>query len=56
LGNRAVFGHWAQDAPDLSSGADGRRDRPRVVKAFLDRLSGLVLVGLGVRLAFERRP
>jgi RhtB (resistance to homoserine/threonine) family protein len=29
--------------------------RPRV-KAFLDRLSGLVLVGLGVRLAFERRP
>ena len=29
--------------------------RPRV-KAFLDRLSGLVLIGLGVRLAFERRP
>jgi RhtB (resistance to homoserine/threonine) family protein len=29
--------------------------RPRV-KAFLDRLSGLVLVGVGVRLAFEGRP
>jgi threonine/homoserine/homoserine lactone efflux protein len=28
--------------------------RPRVTRA-LDRLSGVVLIGLGVRLAFERR-
>jgi threonine/homoserine/homoserine lactone efflux protein len=46
---------WLLTYAALASRGRDLLRRPRV-KAFLDRLSGLVLVGLGVRLAFERRP